>query len=171
MGDLGEDQLSGGGGESEDEDGDDDPPPDHLLVAKLPPLLDQVVLEDGGGHSSPLLSAHRVLSQVVNKDTVQTSTGEHLLVRARGPKLVPVMGTQLVLKSTRSRAGTSVHTGEPNLSLWSPHTAAAHGTFSQLVHRRQGHSSVVTGRAPAKSLGSVHQCAAERTRSANRADS
>ena len=83
MGDLGEDQLGGGGGESEDEDGDDDPPPDHLLVAKLPPLLDQVVLQDGGGHSSPLLSAHRVRSQVVNKDTVQTS-GSTYIRRGRG---------------------------------------------------------------------------------------
>ena len=72
MGDLGEDQLGSGGGESEDEDGDDDPPPDHLLVAQLPPLLDQVVLQDRGGHSSPLLSTHRV-RMLSAQYTVQTS--------------------------------------------------------------------------------------------------
>ena len=90
MGDLGEDQLGSGGGESEDEDGDDDPPPDHLLVAQLPPLLDQVVLQDRGGHSSPLLSTHRVR---------RLSSGSTYKQGARGPKLVPVMVTQLVLKS------------------------------------------------------------------------
>ena len=136
MGDLGEDQLGGGGGESEDEDGDDDPPPDHLLVAKLPPLLDQVVLQDRGGHSSPLLSAHRVRrlsTRILCRQAGAPTIG------ARGPKLVPVMGSTSTQECTRSSAGTSVHTGEPNLSLRLRHTAAAHGTFSQLVHRTQGH--------------------------------
>ena len=96
MGDLGEDQLGSGGGESEDEDGDDDPPPDHLLVAQLPPLLDQVVLQDRGGHSSPLLSTHRVRrlsTRILCRQAGAPTIG------AREPKLVPVMGTQLVLKS------------------------------------------------------------------------
>ena len=101
MGDLGEDQLGSSGGESEDEDGDDDPPPDHLLVAQLPPLLDEVVLEDGGGHSSPLLSAHRVRrlsTRILCRQAGAPTIG------AREPKLVPVMGTQLVLKSAHSPA-------------------------------------------------------------------